>query len=235
MKKSTLICLFFVFCTSILLAGGQAVKKAEFSGLCKVFLGPDEKANTSTLETVRKVGESRKHMLHSVVFPAGVQKEKAVADEIQQYKISSFPAIVMNDRLINSPDELEKIAIESSKAPRVTITAHLEKELVDQTNLTVMCYMCCFVEGEFIKKGRVMIYVVEESDAKDPIFKTLISDKKDYSIETASCHAPETSYWTIPKEVVQKNLKAIMVSYDGDGKILGTCCTSDECTEKSRE
>ncbi len=235
MKKLLALCIFFALCTGSVFGGNQAAKKTEFSGLCKVFLGTDEKTNFRVLEAVQKAVEGRKHLLHSIVFPAVVQKEKAVEEEIQQYKISSFPAIVMNDQLLTSPDELEKAALESSKPPRVAITAHLEKEIVDKTNLTVMCYMCCFVEGESIDKGRVAIYVTEDSATKDPLFKTLIADNRDYNIEIGSCHAPETFYWAIPKEVDQKSLKAIMVAYDGKGKILGTCCTLDDCTEKSKD
>ncbi|MBF0543945.1 MAG: hypothetical protein HQM08_05920 [Candidatus Riflebacteria bacterium] len=230
-----------MFCTCSIFAEGTKPGRTEFNALAKVFLGTDEKENAKALEAVQKVSTKLKHQIHEVVFPKEAQLSKEVQDEIKDNNIAStsLPVIVVDDKVLKPGDDLEKLVNEIIKVKRVTITAHLEKDIDEKNNLILMGYVCCFVGDELIEKGRVKFYVIEDVVQKDsstlPTFKAVLSDNRDYLVESQSCHAPETLYWAIPKGVDGKNLKGLISVWDGKGQMLGTACSSEDCTEKSKD
>jgi|GEM_PF-4924672 len=234
MKFSASIFAIILILSSATFAEKKQEGKKEFSVLCKVFLGTDEKANTEILGEVKRITEAKKHSIHTIIFPAAIQNDKGVQDEIKMYNVATFPALIIDEKILDKTTDLGKTVEEASKIDRVILTPHLEKDVDEKKNLIATCYICCFIEGQSVENGRLMVYAVDETPQKDgcvsSIFKTLIVDNREYNIESASCHAPKTFYWPIPQDTDPKYIKLIMIAYDGKGKILGTCCSS-ECSE----
>lgn len=207
------------------------------SVLCMIFLGKDEKKNADVITTVTKLRRSLQHKIHTIVFPFQIQQEKAAQDIIKEHSINKFPAVVVDGKLLAEGESLEQVCKQAARRKPINISLHLAIGIVDKETFVAMFYLCSFKQGGFIENGRVMVYVVDDNklqtDVYPPnVFKALIADSKDYNVGSGSCHVPETVHWQIPEGLDPKNLRALMVVYDGKGKILGTCCSDEDCTEK---
>lgn len=207
--------------------------------LCMIFLSKDEKMNAETITIVKKLTKSLQHKFHPIIFTPQSQQAKAAQDIIDEYGVSKFPAVVIDGKMLAEDESLEEVCKEASGRKTITISQHLATDVLEEKHLVTMFYICCFEEGEYIDDGRVMVYVVENNKHEDRylpnIFRALIADSKEYNVESGSCHAPETVYWEIPEGTDPKSLRVVMAIYDSDGKILGTCCSAEDCTERARE
>lgn len=204
--------------------------------LCMVFLGQDEKANADTIARVSELRNSLKHKIHIIVFPADSQQDKPAEDIINACSISKFPAVVVDGKLLAQGKSLQGAYEEAARRKTIDIDQHLATDIIDSQTLVAMFYVCSYVEGQTIENGRVMVYVTKDNEYQagvnlPSVFIALIADSKDYYVLSNSCHAPEKAYWEFPEDIEAKTLKVIMVVYDGEGNILGTCCSADDCME----
>lgn len=202
-----------------------------------VILSEDENTNAEMIAAVKKLRNSLQHKIHTLVFNVQSQQEEAVQDIINKHNVREFPAVIIDGKLLTEGESLEQAAEEAAKREMITIDQNLARDIIDEETLVVTFYICCYKEGEYIENGRVMVYLVERDEYEETYigdtYRALIADSKEYYVESGSCHVPEMVYWQIPEGVDPEYLHIVMVVYDDEDKVLGTCCSAEDCSEKS--